>query len=68
MVHGSVEEADTKGKKRQVPDEEEMREVEEVEERQQSLFKCSVCDFYSKSQFQLTKHEKEEHIKTKFFR
>lgn len=38
-----------------------------VEERP-SLFKCSVCEFTSKSQVLLTKHEKEEHIKTKFFR
>lgn len=38
-----------------------------VEERP-SLFKCSVCEFTSKSQVSLTKHEKEEHIKTKFFR
>lgn len=38
-----------------------------VEERP-SLFKCSVCEFTSKSQVKLTKHEKEEHIKTKFFR
>lgn len=38
-----------------------------VEERP-SLFKCSVCDFTSKGQVTLTRHEKEEHIKTKFFR
>lgn len=38
-----------------------------VEERP-SLFKCSVCEFTSKSQVTLTKHGKEEHIKTKFFR
>lgn len=38
-----------------------------VEERP-SLFKCSVCEFTSKSQVSLTKHERLEHIKTKFFR
>lgn len=38
-----------------------------VEERP-NLFKCSVCEFTGKSQVSLTKHEKEEHIKTKFFR
>lgn len=39
-----------------------------VIEEKPSLFKCSVCEFSSKSQISLTKHEKEEHIKTKFFR
>lgn len=32
------------------------------------LFKCSVCDFSSRNRVQLNKHEREEHIKTKFFR
>lgn len=39
-----------------------------VIEEKPSLFRCSVCEFTSKSQISLTKHEKEEHIKTKFFR
>lgn len=34
-----------------------------VIEEKPSLFKCSVCEFSSKSQISLTKHEKEEHIK-----
>ncbi|CAH1133376.1 unnamed protein product [Ceutorhynchus assimilis] len=32
------------------------------------LFKCSVCAFTSRNRAQLGKHEREEHIKTKFFR
>lgn len=32
------------------------------------LFKCSVCAFTSRNRVQLSKHEREEHIKTKFFR
>lgn len=30
--------------------------------------KCSLCPFTTRHQGQLTKHEKQEHIKTKFFR
>lgn len=71
MVHGTTEVTEVKGKKKQeiVPEDEEMKEEEErQQQQQQNLFKCSVCDFSSRSQVQLTKHEKEEHIKTKFFR
>ncbi|XP_066138898.1 zinc finger protein 142-like isoform X1 [Euwallacea fornicatus] len=32
------------------------------------LYKCSLCDFTSRNRMQLNKHEREEHIKTKFFR
>lgn len=32
------------------------------------IYKCSVCTFTSRNQVQLTRHEREEHIKTKFFR
>lgn len=31
-------------------------------------FKCSLCPFTTRHQGQLTRHEKQEHIKTKFFR
>lgn len=94
MVHGSVEAAELRAKKRpssgssapavansvgtsnveedievSPPEEEDSADVVGiiVEERP-SLFKCSVCEFTGKSQVSLTKHEKEEHIKTKFFR
>ncbi|KAL1498353.1 hypothetical protein ABEB36_009166 [Hypothenemus hampei] len=33
-----------------------------------ALFKCSVCAFSTRNRVQLNKHEREEHIKTKFFR
>lgn len=33
-----------------------------------SDLKCSLCPFTTKHQGQLTRHEKQEHIKTKFFR
>lgn len=33
-----------------------------------SELKCSLCSFTTRHQGQLTKHEKQEHIKTKFFR
>lgn len=39
-----------------------------VAEERPTLFKCSVCEFTGKSQVTLKRHEKEEHIKTKFFR
>lgn len=96
MVHGSVEAAELRAKKRpssvasapssvanivvatssfeedvevSPPDEEESTDVVGiVVEERPSLFKCSVCEFTGKSQVSLTKHEKEEHIKTKFFR
>ncbi|KAG5893691.1 hypothetical protein JTB14_017801 [Gonioctena quinquepunctata] len=72
MVHG-----DSSGvaSKRPAPPPEEEQDVdedapEEADERTSSstLFKCSVCEFTSRSQALLTKHEREEHIKTKFFR
>lgn len=95
MVHGSVEAAELRAKKRpstgssapsgvainvatsnveedvevSPPDEEDSTDVAGiVVEERPSLFKCSVCEFTGKSQVSLTKHEKEEHIKTKFFR
>nr|CAH7767029.1 unnamed protein product [Callosobruchus chinensis] len=33
-----------------------------------AVFKCSVCDFTTKYQATLSKHESEQHFKTKFFR
>lgn len=33
-----------------------------------TILKCSLCTFTARSQLQLTKHGREEHIKTKFFR
>lgn len=33
-----------------------------------SELKCSLCSFTTRHQGQLTRHEKQEHIKTKFFR
>lgn len=35
---------------------------------EKNLYKCSLCTFIGKSQVNLSKHEREEHIKTKFFR
>nr|XP_023016424.1 uncharacterized protein LOC111505785 isoform X2 [Leptinotarsa decemlineata] len=66
MVHGEGVVA-----KRKTPpplDEEEPEEdLEEVDGRP-TLFKCSVCDFTSRNQSLMSRHEREEHIKTKFFR
>ncbi|XP_057652819.1 zinc finger protein 208-like isoform X2 [Diorhabda carinulata] len=38
------------------------------EEPHAAVFKCSVCTFTGKTPAMLAKHEREEHIKTKFFR
>ncbi|CAG9858694.1 unnamed protein product [Phyllotreta striolata] len=41
---------------------------QQQQQQQQSVFKCSVCPFTGKASGALAKHEREEHIKTKFFR
>ncbi|XP_050307257.1 uncharacterized protein LOC126743997 isoform X2 [Anthonomus grandis grandis] len=75
MVHGTSEgvtpaETSAPRKPEEDPctyeDHDEMLLVEEQEE--QSVFKCSVCTFSSRSRVLLNRHEREEHIKTKFFR
>lgn len=33
-----------------------------------TVYKCSLCSFSSRNQLLLAKHERDEHIKTKFFR
>ncbi|KAF2896897.1 hypothetical protein ILUMI_09284 [Ignelater luminosus] len=70
----------SKSKKRKMPEEEpdepldDSMDVDEGEEEPEgsnsdkAVLKCSLCAFTARSQPQLTKHEREEHIKTKFFR
>lgn len=44
-------------------------EIDEIDDdNTASVFKCSVCAFTAKTRALLNKHEREEHIKTKFFR
>ncbi|KAJ8958810.1 hypothetical protein NQ318_019568, partial [Aromia moschata] len=79
MVHGAGEGADAtaKARKRAAPPEEEPAAPADAapadedasgEEADRPLFKCSVCDFAGRGQAQLSRHEREEHIKTRFFR
>lgn len=70
----------SKSKKRKMPEDEpdeplddsmdadEGDEEPEGSNSDKAVFKCSLCAFTARSQPQLTKHEREEHIKTKFFR
>lgn len=68
MVHGAETTQDMKKPQEESEDEEEEEQVEEDVGGKQTLLKCSLCSFTARSQQQLTKHGKEEHIKTKFFR
>lgn len=75
MVHGSSDGVEPSGKarKRPPPDDEPPPVADECdeeppEETSSAVFKCSVCEFSGRSQAQLSRHEREEHIKTKFFR
>ncbi|KAK4880044.1 hypothetical protein RN001_008190 [Aquatica leii] len=79
MVHGSTEGVEVpefarfKNKKRKSPVEEEEVVVDEDDEEEDTEFdkpvlKCSLCAFTARNQQQLSKHEREEHIKTTFFR
>lgn len=81
MVHGGtadVEAARKAGKRRAPPPEEEQQEeeaameveseAEEQPEDEPEVFQCSVCSFTARNQAQLNKHERDDHIKTKFFR
>ncbi|KAF5275687.1 hypothetical protein FQA39_LY06799 [Lamprigera yunnana] len=79
MVHGSTEGVEVpefarfKSKKRKSPIEEEDVVVEEDEEDEdveydKPVLKCSLCSFTARNQPQLSKHERDEHIKTTFFR
>lgn len=43
-------------------------EIDGIESDKTVILKCSLCAFTARSPQQLTKHEREEHIKTKFFR
>lgn len=42
--------------------------VDDASSKTTSELKCSLCSFKTRHQGQLTRHEKQEHIKTKFFR
>lgn len=73
MVHGSSDGVEPCGKTRKRPPPEDepppaADECEDEPEEASAVFKCSVCDFAGRSQTQLSRHEREEHIKTKFFR
>lgn len=67
MVHGAEATVDMK-KHHEDSDEEDLEQLEEDVSGKQALLKCSLCSFTARNQQQLTKHGKEEHIKTKFFR
>ncbi|GLV38615.1 uncharacterized protein CBL_05614 [Carabus blaptoides fortunei] len=42
--------------------------VDDASSKPSTELKCSLCSFRTRHQGQLTRHEKQEHIKTKFFR
>lgn len=76
MVHGSTdgvempENSRSKGRKR-LPEEELEEQPDsdgdgEVENK--NSFKCTMCTFTARNQGQLSKHEREEHIKAKYFK
>ncbi|CAH1983972.1 unnamed protein product [Acanthoscelides obtectus] len=76
MVHGSSEALE---KARRRPPQQDMEQPEDSEDGGEdhpmdpnapspAVFKCSVCDFTTKYQATLAKHESEQHFKTKFFR
>ncbi|XP_060519105.1 zinc finger protein 142-like isoform X2 [Cylas formicarius] len=73
MVHGDdvdVDAAPSSSLKR--PEENRRRrrddEGDDGQEESATSFGCSVCDYTSSSRTQLSRHEREYHIKTKFFR
>lgn len=73
MVHGGVGDLlDNKQQQNRTKDddvtEDEASQEDQIVEQQPASFKCSLCDFSSKNQVLLSRHEREEHIKTKFFR
>ncbi|XP_076269371.1 uncharacterized protein LOC143201994 isoform X2 [Rhynchophorus ferrugineus] len=64
-----VEEAPRDSVDDQVPEEPAAGEEEEQPPAEDDpTFKCSVCVFSSRNRSLLNRHEREEHIKTKFFR
>ncbi|XP_065164637.1 uncharacterized protein [Atheta coriaria] len=81
MVHGGTAEASTTAaaerprvatRKRSLEEDnnsgDEFADVKDVDDDKPVVHKCSMCAYVAKSAAQLGKHEREEHIKTKFFR
>lgn len=70
----SANDVGDEGEESQEPLQEHQDEEVEIDEMlpedpdRPAVFKCSVCEFTSRNRMQLSKHEREEHIKTKFFR
>lgn len=58
---------DNEAKVEQEPPEKKLRQDDTMGKLSSEL-KCSLCSFTTRHQGQLTRHEKQEHIKTKFFR
>lgn len=72
MVHTETKTNKTSKKTEELKSETEDEELDEEEEytsiSDPKVFKCSVCAFSAKTRALLNRHEREEHIKTKFFR
>ncbi|RZC37053.1 uncharacterized protein BDFB_003388 [Asbolus verrucosus] len=76
MVHGGADSLDQPARTRpKRPEEDEAEDsvdtspvMDEFDDDRVTVFKCSVCAFTARTRAQLGRHEREEHIKTKFFR